>query len=65
VDWIPIFERQLVGWMIVSGAVVILFNPISPFYLGREIWVIVDVVVAAVSIYSVYLLSGRSERNSS
>ena len=51
--------------MIVSGAVVILFNPISPFYLGREIWVIVDVVVAAVSIYSVYLLSGRSERNSS
>lgn len=58
------FERQLVGWMIISGAVVILFNPISPFYLGREIWVIVDVGVVAVSIYSVYLLRTGTKRSS-
>ena len=59
------FERQLVGWTIISGGVVILFNPFNPFYLGREIWVIVDIITGAIAIYSAYLLSGGSERDSS
>ncbi len=34
------------GWMWVFGFVAILFNPLIPIYLDKEIWMVIDFVVA-------------------
>jgi len=33
-------------WMILFGAIAILFNPIIPIYLDKDTWVVIDVIVA-------------------
>lgn len=40
------------GWTVVFGAVAVLFNPIAPFYLSREIWAVLDVATAVVFLVS-------------
>ena len=34
------------GWIWVFGFVAILFNPLIPIYLDKEIWMVIDFVVA-------------------
>jgi len=34
-----------VGWSWIFGGVAILFNPLFPVYLTKEIWVVIDIVV--------------------
>ena len=62
--WIGyLFLRQEeIAWVIACGVIVLLFNPIAPFYLGRAIWVIVDLITGAIAIYSVYVLSRPTNR---
>lgn len=40
------------------GAVALVFNPLIPFYLGKELWIIVDLVAAAFLISKVRYLTG-------
>src|SRR3989344_8256181 len=40
-----IHERQ--GWVWVMAILAIVFNPIEPFYLGKELWVVVDIMAAS------------------
>ncbi|MBI9073352.1 MAG: hypothetical protein JEY94_17250 [Melioribacteraceae bacterium] len=35
-------------WMIIFGAIVILFNPLIPIYLSKGTWAIIDILVAGV-----------------
>ena len=42
------------------GIVAFIFNPIFPMHLGKEIWVIIDIVIAI--IFSVYLFTMKSRR---
>ncbi len=39
-------EQENKTWMILFGAVAILFNPIIPIYLDKDTWLIIDVIVA-------------------
>lgn len=41
-------------WLFVLIA--LLFNPILPFYLGRELWQIVDVIVAMIFMLSIIFI---------
>ena len=43
------------------GVVVMLFNPIAPIHLTREIWRIVDLVVAALFLIGIVVLSAPSK----
>jgi hypothetical protein len=43
------------GWMVVFGLVAYIFNPIEPFYLGREGWSALDAVGIAA-----FILGGLS-----
>jgi len=45
------------SWMWILIALGILFNPIRPFYLERETWVILDVISAVV--LTIFLVSKR------
>lgn len=45
VAWVA-HEREDLPWMWAFGAIALLFNPIAPVYLDKEIWTILDIVVA-------------------
>lgn len=54
-----------VGWVWVLGIVALLFNPIIPVHLNREVWAFVDVVVVGILLASIFgvdrLPSARDE----
>ena len=47
------------GWAWVLGCVAVLFNPVIPLHLNREIWSFIDIGVAIVLIVSVPMLRSR------
>ena len=42
------YQSQNTGWTWIFAIIAILFNPISPIHLERDLWAIIDTVVAAV-----------------
>lgn len=40
------FKSQHTTWTWIFGAIAVVFNPIAPFYLGRDLWKLVDAVCA-------------------
>ena len=38
------YQQKKTGWTWVLGIIALLFNPFAKFYLGREMWQIVDLV---------------------
>jgi len=53
-SWLAIKSKKLF-WVWFYGLIVILFNPIIPIYLGRDIWSIVDVLTAFIIIISLFI----------
>jgi len=45
------------GWAWLLGALAVLFNPVFPIYLEREVWAFIDVATAVLLIASLRLLS--------
>lgn len=52
--WLAIKSKNLL-WAWLYGLIIILFNPIIPIYLNRDIWVIVDVFTAFIIIISLFI----------
>jgi len=46
-------------WPFLMGGIAILFNPIIPVYLTKEIWVVIDFIIAIVFLISI--LTGKSK----
>jgi uncharacterized protein (DUF983 family) len=44
------------GWAWVLGIIVLLFNPIIPVHLSREIWAPIDVISALIFILSIFTI---------
>lgn len=49
------FSRKLqnINWAWTFGIVAILFNPIVPIHLNRDLWAIIDVAVAVIFLFSI------------
>ena len=47
------YESQNNKWMIIMGAIAVLFNPISPIYFEKETWVIIDLVASIIMFISI------------
>ena len=45
------YKGKDIGFTIIFGIMAFLFNPLHPFYLTREIWVVVDVIVLLIMWY--------------
>jgi len=56
-------ESNRVVWMWIFGVIAILFNPILPIYLTKEIWQPIDVVVAVIFFVSIFNKSKGNENN--
>ncbi len=46
------YEQKVVEWAICLSGVALLFNPVFPIYLSREIWIPIDVVSAGLFFYT-------------
>ncbi len=43
-----VFQAKRTGWMVIMGILAILFNPIGPIFLTRDVWALIDVIAAVV-----------------
>lgn len=50
------YQEQKEGWVWLIGAVAILFNPFIPVYLTREVWVVIDFILAIFLSLSIFVL---------
>jgi len=49
-------RKEKLGWMWTMIIIAIIFNPLIPFHLGKEIWSIVDLAVAVIFVISIFKL---------
>ena len=55
VAWIA-YQAEREPWAWVLGIVAVLFNPILPLHLTRELWIPIDIAVGAMMLVSVFAL---------
>ena len=51
------WERKIDIWMWIFIVITVLFNPIIPIYLSRELWAVIDIVTAIVFFISISRLN--------
>ena len=51
-------------WVWAFSIISILFNPFIPIYLARDIWIIIDIIVGAILIISIFLLKSSIPNSS-
>jgi len=54
-------ESNSKSWMWLFGIIAILFNPIIPIYLEKEIWIVIDFIVAIIFIISIFTVKISTE----
>ena len=54
------YKTENTAWAWTMGIVAFIFNPIFPMHLGKEIWVVIDIVITI--IFSVYLFAMKSKK---
>lgn len=54
------YKAENIAWVWTMGIIAFIFNPIFPMHLNKEIWVVIDIVIAI--IFSVYLFVAKSGR---
>jgi ABC-type Mn2+/Zn2+ transport system permease subunit len=48
------YKSEKPVWTIIFGIIVLLFNPIFPFYLSKNAWQVIDMVVAVIFFISLF-----------
>lgn len=41
---------------VILGIIALLFNPIIPIYLKKEVWIVIDIIVAIVFLITIFIL---------
>ena len=49
-------------WAWGFGFIALLFNPIIPFHLGKDIWQFLDIVVAILFLVSIFTVKAKNQR---
>lgn len=55
------YEAEKIYWTWVMGIIALIFNPLIPFYLGKDIWVVVDFIVAIVFGINIFIFKRKNE----
>jgi hypothetical protein len=50
------YEQGKTAWAWIFGIIAVLFNPVAPIYLARETWSVIDLIVAAILVASIFKL---------
>lgn len=59
VAWLA-YKDQQEKWSWLFGAIAILFNPLLPIYLTREIWVVIDFITAIFLLFAILKLKFKT-----
>lgn len=57
-------ERNNKPWVWVFGFIALLFNPLIPIHLDRDIWHVIDIIVAGVLGISTFIIRENKDSNS-
>ncbi len=52
-SWLA-YKSERHTWIWIFGFIALVFNPLIPLYLGRDLWVVVDLLVAIFLIVSTF-----------
>ena len=50
-------------WLFLMGFVALLFNPLIPIHLDKEIWVVIDFIVAILFLVSIFIIKNHERKN--
>ena len=50
-------------WMWAFALITLLFNPIIPFYLSKDMWQVIDVIVAIIFSVSIFKIKNYERKN--
>jgi len=53
------YESKKTLWLFLMGIIAILFNPIIPVHLDKEIWVAIDFIVAILFLVSIFRIKSK------
>lgn len=53
-------ELEKSGWVWILGIIALLFNPIIPVHLSREIWAPIDVMAALIFVMSIFTIRRKN-----
>jgi FtsH-binding integral membrane protein len=56
------YKNKKIIWAIIFGLVALLFNPIIPFYLQKNVWQIIDIIVAILFFASIFVKTDKKQR---
>ncbi|MHA1675908.1 MAG: DUF6804 family protein [Candidatus Njordarchaeales archaeon] len=59
------YKQKRNEWAWIFGIIAILFNPIVPFYLSREIWSLLDIGVSSIILISLFFFKIKQPRKRS
>lgn len=45
-------------WVILLGALALLFNPIAPLHMGKQAWAVTDIATAAILVLHLFYVRG-------
>ena len=56
VAWLA-YETHKEKWVWIFGFIAVIFNPFIPIHLNRELWSVIDFIVGAFMVVSVFILN--------
>ena len=56
------YKNQKIGWAWVFGIMVVLFNPIFPFYLSKDTWQLIDIGSAVLFLVSIFTKNDKQNQ---
>lgn len=57
------YENNKDSWVWIFGIIAILFNPIAPIHLDRELWSVINIAVAVIIFVSIFKFKVGEEKN--
>lgn len=56
------YETKKIYWVWIMGLVVLIFNPIIPFHLGKDIWIIIDFITAIIFVITILIFREKKTK---
>ena len=58
--WVA-YDLKKTFWVVLMGMVAILFNPLIPIYLDKEIWIVIDLIIAVLFLVSIFKIKPKTD----
>lgn len=56
------YEAEKIYWSWTMGIIALIFNPLIPFHLGKDVWIIVDFISAVIFGINIFIFKRKNKR---